>query len=199
MNKQNIGLAIFPSLEAQFKPWAINSHIQTNHLYDNDLPYSFHLKMVVNEVNHFLDKSKYSYEGSEFSKFQTDRQYSDILKCAAWGHDLIEDTRTSYSDIFDIAGKAVAEIIFALTNEKGKNRNERASDKYYEGIINTPGAAFIKFCDRIANVKYGIMASNERMVSLYKEENDHFVKSIYSPELAPLRLKLEKLFNLTEI
>jgi (p)ppGpp synthase/HD superfamily hydrolase len=70
-------------------------------------------------------------------------------------------------------GQEAADIIYAVTNEKGKNRSERANDKYYEGIRNTPGAVFVKLCDRIANVQYSKMTKS-RMFEMYKKENMNF-------------------------
>lgn len=64
-----------------------------------------------------------------------------------------------------------------MSNEKGKTRAERANDKYYEGIRNTPGAVFVKLCDRIANVQYSKMTKS-RMFEMYKKENLHFTKSL---------------------
>jgi hypothetical protein len=77
-------------------------------------------------------------------------------------------------------GQEAADIIYALTNEKGKNRKERANDKYYEGIKNTPGAVFVKLCDRIANVQYSKMTGS-RMFEMYKKENDEFVTKLGYP------------------
>jgi len=71
-------------------------------------------------------------------------------------------------------GEEVADIVYAVTNDKGKNRKERAGDKYYEGIRNTPGAVFVKLCDRIANVQYGKMTKS-RMFEMYKKENSEFI------------------------
>jgi (p)ppGpp synthase/HD superfamily hydrolase len=93
---------------------------------------------------------------------------------ATWGHDLIEDCRVSYNDVKEQLGQEAADIIYAVTNEKGKNRKERANDKYYEGIRNTPGAVFVKLCDRIANVQYSKMTKS-RMFEMYKKENDEFI------------------------
>jgi len=93
---------------------------------------------------------------------------------ATWGHDLIEDCRVSYNDVKEQLGQEAADIIYAVTNEKGKNRKERANDKYYEGIRNTPGAVFVKLCDRIANVQYSKMTKS-RMFEMYKKENDDFI------------------------
>jgi (p)ppGpp synthase/HD superfamily hydrolase len=99
------------------------------------------------------------------------------LKYAAFGHDLIEDTRVTYNDVKEKMGEEVADIIYALTNEKGKNRKERGNEKYYEGIRNTKGAVFIKLCDRIANVQYSKMTGS-RMFEMYKKENINFMVSL---------------------
>ncbi len=74
-------------------------------------------------------------------------------------------------------GKEEADIIYALTNEKGRNRAERGNDKYYEGIRNTPGAIFVKLCDRIANVQYSKMTKS-RMFEMYKKENPEFMSKV---------------------
>jgi (p)ppGpp synthase/HD superfamily hydrolase len=93
---------------------------------------------------------------------------------ASFGHDLIEDTRVSYNDVKKVLGEDAADIIYALSNEKGKNRKERANDKYYTGIRNTPGAVFVKLCDRIANVQYSKMTGSS-MFEKYKKENIDFM------------------------
>ena len=140
--------------------WCIEQHRKTNHQYDKYLPYEFHLRMVNNvyeDFQHLLDEELNEYCGK-----------------AVWGHDLIEDTRVSYNDVKNQLGEEVADIVYAVTNDKGKNRKERAGDNYYEGIRNTPGAVFVKLCDRIANVQYGKMTKS-RMFEMYKKENDEFV------------------------
>jgi (p)ppGpp synthase/HD superfamily hydrolase len=92
---------------------------------------------------------------------------------ATLGHDLIEDTRESYNDVKQVLGEETADIIYACTNEKGKTRAERAGIKYYDGIRNTPGAVFVKLCDRIANVQYSKLTKS-RMFEMYKNENANF-------------------------
>ena len=37
-----------------------------------------------------------------------------------------------------------AEIVYALTNDKGRTRKERAGEHYYAGIRETPYAPFVK-------------------------------------------------------
>ena len=160
--------------------WILEQHRSTNHKYDDYLPYEFHLRMVRNiggRFKHLLDDTKDCNTGFQIINpiLQISIQSACLLSC--WGHDLIEDTRVSYNDVKEHLGQQVADIIYALTNEKGKNRKERANDKYYEGIRNTPGAVFVKLCDRIANVQYSKMTGS-RMFDMYKKENDHFLTSL---------------------
>jgi (p)ppGpp synthase/HD superfamily hydrolase len=163
--------------------WIFKQHEDTNHMYDTYLPYSFHLRMVTNAAKdyiHLLPKNL---------------QHSALL--AAWGHDLIEDTRVSYNDVKNELGYDAAEIVYAVSNEKGKTRKERANDKYYKGICDTPGAAFVKLCDRIANVQYSKMTKS-RQFGMYKDENENFTNSLKNytgGDLEELFNYLNSLFN----
>lgn len=99
------------------------------------------------------------------------------VELAAYGHDLIEDTRTSYNDAKEVLGELTADIIYALTNEKGRTRKERANAAYYKGIRETKYGVFVKLCDRIANVQYSKMTGS-RMFEMYKKENDNFINEL---------------------
>jgi (p)ppGpp synthase/HD superfamily hydrolase len=143
--------------------WIIKQHEDTNHMYDKYLPYEFHLRMV-NQV------------AKEFKHLIPTELHNDIF-LAAFGHDLIEDTRITYNDVKKELGEFIADIIYALTNEKGKNRKERANDKYYQGIRDCPCGVFIKLCDRIANVRYGKITGS-KMVSMYEKENENFISKL---------------------
>lgn len=145
--------------------WCIAQHRNANHYYEKYLPYEFHLRMVVQVCKDF----------SHLIKMIPAEPI--VCEMASWGHDLIEDARVSYNDCVKILGKPAADIIYALTNEKGRNRAERANEKYYEGIRNTDGAAYVKLCDRIANVQFGKMTKS-RMVEMYKAENQKFIINI---------------------
>ena len=65
------------------------------------------------------------------------------LMCIALGHDVIEDTRQTYNDVKKATSEMVAEIVYALTNEKGKTRKDRANTKYYDGIKDCEFATFV--------------------------------------------------------
>src|SRR5258705_11225186 len=87
--------------------YALQSHADTNHTY-NGKPYSIHLKMV------------YDY-GCKFSSL-LEHNKIEVALAACWVHDTIEDCRQTYNDVFKMLGKEIADIAFALTNEKGKTR-----------------------------------------------------------------------------
>ena len=147
-------------------------HKDVNQYYD-DKPYSYHLNAVAEYVIKYLPEI---LEKSE-----------DIIPVifGAYFHDSIEDARLTYNDVLKIAKEymsdkqayVAAEIVYALTNEKGRNRHERANDKYYEGIRNTPYAPLVKACDRLANYNYA-KKTKSKMVKCYEKEMQDFVDSI---------------------
>lgn len=150
-------------------------HSSVNQFYD-DKPYFYHLNMVVSLIENF--------------GYEVINNENEILSVifAGYFHDSIEDARLTYNDVKKIALKYMnefyatmaTEIVYALTNEKGRNRHERANDKYYEGIRNTKYASFIKLCDRYANMKYSL-DNKSRMYDLYKKELEEFLSKIDSP------------------
>jgi (p)ppGpp synthase/HD superfamily hydrolase len=160
--------------------WCIEQHRNTNHYYDEYLPYEFHLRMVTQVAYDFLHLPE--------------NRWSDLI-LACWGHDLIEDTRISYNDCVKVLGEYVADIIYAITNEKGKTRAERANDDYYSLIRETPGATFVKLCDRIANVQYSKLTKSV-MFNMYIKENTGFINKL-NPDnrFQPMVDYLNKLFN----
>lgn len=117
------------------KEFAITQHHQTRHFYDGDKPYETHLKMV------FECAQKYIHHIPD--------ELQEYVLAAAWTHDLIEDCRITYRDLQEELGTEVAELTYALTNEKGKNRKERANAKYYAGFRYVEGAVFLKWCGRM--------------------------------------------------
>jgi (p)ppGpp synthase/HD superfamily hydrolase len=161
--------------------WCVEQHKNTNHFYDKYLPYQFHLQMVVQafeDFKHLLPKDLITTEEEEYHNIWVIKDITNhTIRMACWGHDLIEDTRTSYNDVQNRLGVYVADIVYAVSNEKGKTRKERANDKYYEGIRNTKGAVFVKLCDRIANVQYSKMTKSS-MFKKYKEETPEFISRL---------------------
>jgi len=100
-------------------------------------------------------------------------QEQEKVRMAAWGHDLIEDARITYSDIVHDVGEQVADIIFCCTEEKGRNRKERHSDQYYKQLALNRLAVYVKLCDVIANVTYSL-ATCSSMYNKYRSEFKDF-------------------------
>jgi (p)ppGpp synthase/HD superfamily hydrolase len=141
------------------REYANRCHSETNHLYDGQ-PYTVHLNMVVEAALNFIH-------------LIPEEHREDVI-AACWVHDVIEDCRQTYNDVKATTNEKVAEIAYALTNEKGKTRSERANLKYYDGICKTPYATFVKLCDRIANYTYS-KNKGSRMAKMYEDEYSSFV------------------------
>ncbi len=152
-------------------------HDSVNQIYAGTLPYGFHLDMVVESVR-------------KFGHLVCVRE-EDVLPLffGAYFHDSIEDARLTYNDVRRQAETVMTmeqallatEIVYALTNDKGRNRAERAGEKYYQGIRETPYAPFVKLCDRLANITFsctGEGSKGSRMREVYKGEMPHFLTAI---------------------
>lgn len=159
--------------------YAIEKHRDANHMYDQ-YPYEFHLQMVVNAAKQFLHL------------IPEEAQHNVLAGC--WVHDVIEDARETYNDVKKALNEDVAELAYALTNDKGRNRSERAGKKYYEGIRNTPYATFIKLCDRIANVTHS-KNTGSRMLNVYRKENTAFVEKLHDEKYVEVIAYLEDLLK----
>jgi (p)ppGpp synthase/HD superfamily hydrolase len=149
-------------MDSKIIAFAIEAHQNVNHLYDNK-PYSVHLALTVSYALKYIDL--------------VPEPYQSVVIDACWLHDTIEDTRMTYNDIRAVANPAVADIVYAVTNEKGKTRKDRANEKYYEGIKKCDFASFVKLCDRLANAKYSA-DSDSRMKQVYLTENEYFINSL---------------------
>ena len=162
----------------EIRQQAHDLHQSVNQTYGDNLPYGFHLDMVaegVRDYGHLVCASE-----------------ADVLPLFFGGyyHDSIEDARVTYNDVMNIARKwlteeqalMATEIVYALTNDKGRTRAERAGENYYKGIRETIYAPFVKLCDRLANVTYTCSVDSggkgHRMREVYKQEMAHFLPSI---------------------
>jgi len=147
-------------------------HSEVNHTYDHK-PYTFHLNMV-------------EEFGQEFIYLINSKKPVVLSACQL--HDTCEDCRITYNDLKKEVGEEVANIVYAVTNEKGKNRAERANTKYYKGIRKTEFATFVKLADRLANVSYSKTKGKEGMFEKYKKENPKFVYQLTRPDNFLLKL-----------
>jgi len=137
---------------------AISLHGMQN--YDG-YPYYYHLEQVVDVLDEFGF---------------TDDKY----KIAGYLHDVMEDTAISYNDIKKQFGIEIAEIVYCVTDELGRNRKER-KEKTYPKIASNPDAVIIKLADRIANMRNSIEKKHS-MSDAYVKEFDEFEMALYNED-----------------
>ncbi len=100
---------------------------------DGITPYSTHLASVVSRL-----------KGMGIAN-------EDVL-CAAWLHDTMEDTNTSFDDIFEQFGRDVAILVSSLSKDVKLPKKERES-QYVKQLKSAPfEAKLIKLCDIAANL-----------------------------------------------
>ena len=107
-----------------------------------DKPYEVHLQAVRDVL-------------VEFGYIQED------LLCAAWLHDIIEDTDCPVKLLADRFGPEVVNLVWAVTGF-GVNRKARAEDAYRK-MQHEPRAVILKCADRIANMRASIGSDKEQM------------------------------------
>lgn len=117
-----------------------------------------------------------------------------IITSSVYFHDVIEDCRMTYNDVKNLIGETAADIVYAVTNHKGKTRKDRANELYYQEIRETPGASFVKMCDRIANVRFSRLMGSS-MYEKYKQENEHFMESVNADDYPKMKECLINLFK----
>lgn len=126
--------------------------------YDDIFPYEKHLDDVVDILKKFGFSGKYIVAG--------------------YLHDAIEDGALSYNDIKRHFGLEVAEIVFCVTDELGRNRLEKKR-KTLPKIASNPDAIIVKLADRIANIEHG------GKIDMYQKEYEEFRGALYSNGIGP--------------
>jgi (p)ppGpp synthase/HD superfamily hydrolase len=130
---------------------AENAHKNQN--YDNIYPYMKHIYDVIDILKRF-----------DFKNYK--------MLIAAALHDTIEDDGISYNDIKKHFGFEVAEMVYCVTDELGRNRKEK-KEKTLPKTASNPDAIIIKLADRIANIEHG------GKIDMYAKEYDEFKGALY--------------------
>jgi len=141
---------IYNDIERKAFITAVEAHKDRRYISkDCDYPYMFHLYSVVQILKGegVMDKN---------------------ILCAAWLHDTIEDTDMTYKDVNALFGKEIAEIVYAVTDELGRNRKERKA-KTLPKLIDFPEAQIVKLADVLANVLESI-SSKSSHIEMYRKE-----------------------------
>jgi (p)ppGpp synthase/HD superfamily hydrolase len=154
--------------EATAKEFALKAHQGQRY---GTREYSFHLEAVVSIAKEFkLDENIIS---------------------ACWLHDTMEDCKVSFQDLKNIFGERIAEIVYCVTDELGRNRKERKS-KTYPKIKSNNDALCVKLCDRIANMQQSFIDNNDNIISMYLKEHREFKKLLFSDNSTETLLLLWK-------
>jgi (p)ppGpp synthase/HD superfamily hydrolase len=113
---------------------------------------------------------------------------------AAWLHDTIEDTKVTYQEIKWFFGIEVAEIVWNVTDEMGRNRKER-KEKTSPKIFSTPESTALKLSDLCDNVLSSARYKDRHLdmyIAEWPEIHRVFLDGIIKNYL-PLVVELEKL------
>lgn len=155
---------------------ASRMHEDTNHKYGETLPYSFHLAMA-------------GQIALKYKHFIPEEDFGDVL-AAVYLHDTIEDTRQSYNDIKKMFGTSIADMVWSVTDNSGRNRKER---KNFQRIRDNKYGSFIKLCDRIANVLAGFIEGSTNQ--MYWNEFEEFHNELYTITFDKMWTDLENLLR----
>ncbi len=149
--------------------WALKEHHSVRQKYDG-YPYFFHLNQVANvalKFKYLVDNNGKTYLGALF-------------------HDTIEDIhKYTYNDIKKLWGQEVADIVFACTELRGRDRDERHGQEYYDLLKTTKEGTFVKVCDVIANMERG-MVTGSSMLNKYIRDYPHFKAELYREDLGEM-------------
>lgn len=163
------------SIANRAKEFAIAKHANQKYA---EYPYSYHL----DRVSQLL--AEFGYAGDE------------SIVAAAWLHDTLEDTPTTYDMLVSEFGIEIAEIVFAVTSEPGENRAAKFRNTAPK-IKSNKKALVVKLADRIANTEASL-ETNPKLYKMYVKEFSLFKELLYDPqdvELLPLWNRLESSSN----
>lgn len=102
-----------------------------------------------------------------------------VRLAAAWLHDAVEDTPVTVEDVRAEFGDDVADLVWRLTDEPGRNRHERHR-LTHEKIRGVPAAVRVKLADRIANVE-SARERGSNLLGMYRAEYAAFRADLYRP------------------
>lgn len=140
--------------------------------YDEIYPYEKHLDDVVEVIKRF--------------------GYSGKFTIAGYLHDSVEDGAISYNKIKTHFGYEVAEMVYCVTDELGRNRREK-KEKTLPKTAGNPDAIILKLADRIANIEHG------GKIDMYAKEYQEFKGALYLNTPAHGRAMWEHLDKLLQI
>lgn len=146
--------------------FALMAHHSVRQTYDGR-PYYYHVKSVAMTTLEFS-----ILKGKEL----------ELAYIGALYHDLIEDCHQfTYNDVKKKHGVDIADIVYACTELRGKNRKERHGDEYIKTLKESKIGSYVKLCDIYSNMK-NAKETGHSMLKAYKKEYPKTKKIFYSDE-----------------
>ncbi|CAM3578678.1 HD domain-containing protein [Arcobacter aquimarinus] len=123
------------------------------------LPYIVHLASVSMEVINACEKSKLDEEKANFA-----------ITCALL-HDVLEDTKTTYDEVYLEFGLEVADGVEALSKNKTLDSKQEQMRDSIERLLTQPyEVQMVKLADRITNLSTPPASwNNDKIKAYYKE------------------------------
>lgn len=146
---------------------------------DGVTPFSDHLEGVVNRLKNLGISNQ------------------DVL-CAAWLHDILEGTDTTFDEINDIFGNSISVLVLSLTKDSELSKKERETQYIQQLKDSTLQSKIIKFCDISANLKDIVKApisktqKNKQVKKLF-----HYLRVI-KKELSEIKSEYPKIQELID-
>ena len=141
------------------RSFALGAH--GNQMYGNE-PYIYHLDNTVNELTGIMNQPAFRFYDKA------------LLRSAAYLHDILEDTEITNETLTRSFGPLVTEIVHAVSDGPGKNRDERKSFMYVKVQQCGPAAVAIKLADRMANVRNCVEHNDKGLLEMYRKEHLEF-------------------------
>lgn len=157
--------------------FALLMHHKITQRYDGK-PYFYHVKDVA--LNACMYKDLLQNEEEMY-----------LTYVGALLHDAIEDCNLTYNDIKATWGVEIAEIVYACTELRGKNRKERHGQEYIDTLVASRLGTFVKLCDILSNV-HRSFTTGHRMLNAYKKEFPKVKEQLYREEFDIIFSDIEK-------
>ena len=105
-------------------------------------------------------------------------EYDDNMLAAAYLHDTLEDTNTTYTELIYNFNDDVANLVVELTNDEEELKKVGKTEYLSKKMASMSSRALdIKLCDRLDNI-IGCFYTNEKFMNKYTEETEKIIDYI---------------------
>lgn len=172
--------------EATGAPWEAWKHTGLTHLtlvdiherlahpgrfQKPDLTSAKVLAVTKHRVQEYAGRA-YTFHLAEVERIVAAAGLDNAHRCAAWLHDVVEDTEVNIGEVKERFGTAVADIVWACSGF-GVNRKARNAD-YYAKLAEYPLAWPVKAADRICHLETAVADEDRSYAGMYVKEAEEF-------------------------